>query len=34
MRIETVAIKTEDRVQIEDLVARYNKAIDTGDVHG
>jgi len=26
-----VAIGTTDRVEIEDLVARYNKAIDTGD---
>lgn len=25
---------TTDRVEIEDLVARYNKAIDTGDAEG
>ena len=27
-------ISTTDRVQIEDLVALYNKAIDTGDAEG
>ena len=26
-----MALKTTDRVEIEGLVARYNKAIDTGD---
>ncbi|MPY91670.1 MAG: DUF4440 domain-containing protein [Acidimicrobiia bacterium] len=29
-----MAIETADRVEIEDLVARYNKAIDTGDAQG
>ena len=29
-----MAIQTADRVEIGDLVARYNKAIDTGDAEG